>query len=405
VEGIQEYFMVVAQPKDQDDFCVSLRLDTSHLTKSPIMDFERKIQQTDSALANATLPTKQDTYVERKVRWHVSYGPFGTDDIYYKHYTKTVVSNEVYQAPEGYSIESYDNLINSSTGNAFSTVTTSPDRKTLTIQAKAISSIWFQDEGAGACIDNCPPDTLDESPARAERRLKVNLISDAPIKQVGEEEVLMITTRGLCCCSVQPERSTLDEFVVGLKPIPSELSIAKYLDKFNSTSIGRRVSKTDESFTEPDEQMKQQTFNDKPDTKYIIRLANELSNHIKSETIKSLNDPTVELKKYYETDFFAKQLEFRLAQYNKGRQLFNEGIEKDIPRDILPKLEEYFGKKAKEITHRDLLLLKEERLVSLTGLKSADIQKLKLNLMGVRLNPEKPKENSSKKKGNSSTKK
>jgi len=405
VEGIQEYFMVVAQPKDQDDFCVSLRLDTSHLTKSPIMDFDRKTQQTDPALANATLPTKQDTYVERKVRWHVSYGFLGTDDINYKHYTKTVVSNEVYQAPDGYKIESYHDLINSNIGNAFSTVTISPDRKSLTIQAKAISSIWFRDEGAGACVDNCPPDTLDESPARAERSLQVKLISDAPIKQVGEQEVLMITTRGLCCCSVQPARFIPVEYVVGIKPIPPDLSITKYLDKFNNTSIGRKVSKTDESFLEFDEKTKQQTYNDKPDTKYIIRMANELSNHIKTETIKSLNDPTVELKKYYDTDFFAKQLEFKLVQYNKGRQIFNEGIEKDIPGDILPKLEEYFGKKAKEITHGDLLSLREEKLVRLTGLKSAEILKLKLNLMGVRFNPEKPKENPPRKKGNTSAKK
>jgi hypothetical protein len=34
VDGIQEFFLIVAQLKEQADFCVSLRLDTSHLTKN-----------------------------------------------------------------------------------------------------------------------------------------------------------------------------------------------------------------------------------------------------------------------------------------------------------------------------------------------------------------------------------
>ncbi len=41
VDGIQEFYLVVAQPKGQSDFCVSLRLDTSHLVKKTIMDYER----------------------------------------------------------------------------------------------------------------------------------------------------------------------------------------------------------------------------------------------------------------------------------------------------------------------------------------------------------------------------
>mgnify|MGYP001798356826 FL=1 len=99
--------MVVAQPKDQDDFCVSLRLDTSHLTMSPIMDYERKVEYTDTALATASLPTNQDTMVERKVRWQVSYGIFGTDDIYYKNFVKKVIVDVVYADPVGFRIESY----------------------------------------------------------------------------------------------------------------------------------------------------------------------------------------------------------------------------------------------------------------------------------------------------------
>lgn len=415
VDGIQEFFMVVAQPKDHDDFCVSLRLDTSHLTKTPIMDYEKKIEYTDTALAIASLPTNQDTMVERKVRWQVSYGIFGTDDIYYKHFVKKVIVDIVYPVPVGFRIESSLDVVNSNQ-NGFSSVTPSPDGRSLTIHAEANSSVWFQDEGEGACIDNCPPDVLDQITGRVEKRLQVNLISLERTKKTGEEEALMITTRGLCCCDNTDVENAMDEFVVGVIRVPNDLSFSKYFRSLQS-SVKYRMSdfalkpadedKTDmkvSSKDNADKNMQNYTYN--PDPKFTIRLANELSDFIKTETIKSLNDPNVKLQKFVDTEFFAKQLEYKLIQFGNGRKILNESIVKDLPKEALPKLEKYFKKSAKEITRQDLLSLRNEGLTKITGLQADQIQKIKLGSLGVKFRPEKATDGSKgvKKEGSNSKK-
>lgn len=396
VEGIQEFFAVVAQPKEKNDFCVSLKLDTSHMTKTPIMDYERKVEYTETALANATLPTKQDTYVERKVRWHVDYGLW-TDDINYKHYVKKVTDDVDYPVPDGFRIESYS-LIVDNRENGTATINISPDGRTLTIHAEANSSIWFRDEGPGACIDNCPPKTLDEKTGRVEIKLQVNLISTERTKQIDEEESLMITTRGLCCCPgdmVVP----MDEYLVGIKAIPKYLKPGKSLIKsskaFNTFAVAKKgLEMTDESNTHEDGSYKEchekeKQLSGSESGKYTIRQANELSNYIKTETIRSLNDPNVKLQKFVDTDFFARQLEFKLIQFENGRELLNESVVKEIPNKLIPKFEKYFKKGIKEITRRDLLTLRTEKLTKILGIKTEDVHRIKLIALGVEFKPDK----------------
>jgi len=416
VDGIQEFFLVVAQPKDQDDFCVSLRLDTSHLAKTPIMDYDRITRTSGVVSASAPVPKwsegevlamgyqpgpKVDLYEACFIKcWDVPYIPWRIEKS----------SSETIDAPDGYIIENYTNIRNDvSHGSSDVFISANDTAATITVKAKGL---LYSEAGDVVCA-NCP-DWVDGYYGSATRQISLNLRSKTKIKQTGEEEVLLITTRGLCCCSNQIDRIHLDELVVGIKPIPADLSISKYLDKFiSSKSSSLQIKKSGEEHHEHiggtckecEDKIKQDFTTDNPDAKYTIRLANELSNFIKTETIKSLNDPTVVLKKYYETDFFAKQLELKLVQFNKGKQLLNEGVEKNIPKEILPKLEKYFGKKSKEITHRDLLSLQAESLAKLTGVKLEEIQLLKMTLMGVKFNPEKQKENPPKKKGNTSTKK
>jgi len=392
VEGIQEFFAIIAQPKEQQDFCVSLRLDTSHMTKTPIMDYERKVEYSDTALANATLPTKQDTYVERKVRWHVDYGLF-TDDIYYKHYVKTVTDDVVYPVPDGFNIESYSAIVDNRE-NGFATINLSPDGRTITIHAEANSSIWFRDEGPGGCVDNCPPKTLDEKTGRVEIKLQVNLISTERTKQIDEEESLMITTRGLCCCPgdiVVP----MDEYVVGIKTIPKYLrpveSLIKSLKTFNAFSVSQKTPEmTKENHIIEDESSKESLEKEKQFArKYTIRQANELNNYIKIETIKSFNDPNVKLQKFLDTDFFARQLAFKLIQFENGRELLNESVVKEIPNNVLQKLEKYFKKDSKEITRRDMLSMRTEELTKILGMKTEDVHRIKLLSLGVKFHGDK----------------
>ena len=190
------------------------------------------------------------------------------------------------------------------------------------------------------CVD-CP-DEIQKWAGHARRQLQVNLVSVTPTKQIGEQEVLMITTRGLCCCSSELEIKPMDEYVVVIKNVPNELSISKnfsnrpaFLNRMiaeNSTSVKNDVQKDNEG-TEQNKNLYQQDT----DPKYTIRLANELSNYIKTESIKSLNDPTVKLQKYFNTDFFVKQLELKMIQIRKGRELLNEPAAKFLPKEALSK--------------------------------------------------------------------
>ncbi|MBP6238446.1 MAG: hypothetical protein KA536_20005 [Saprospiraceae bacterium] len=396
VDGIQEFFLVVAQPKGQDDFCISLRLDTSHLTKTPIMEFERKSAFTDLAIAIADLPTSNDTMESRQVRCVVDY-LFGGDDIYYKHFLKKVTNSVIYSAPDGFEIQGFNNSVFTNQ-NGNSNVTLSPDRKLLTVFVEANSSVWLQDEGDGIFAD-CP-DELDQITGRVERRLQVNLISTTPNKQVGEQESLMITTRGVCCCASEQEHKSMDEYVVSVKPIPYGMMtylnpIKNLLDNNSKSDSYLNTRKSDSQEFDQlgtcKECENKILATQKPDAKYTIRQANELSGWIRTETIKSLNDPTVKLQKFEDTDFFAKQLEYKIVQSKKGRAFLSKSIVKDISKDVHPKLEKHFGKKCKEITRRDMLSLRGELLAKVTGMSKADTRKLKLNFLGVRFNAEKPK--------------
>ena len=214
--------MVVAQLKDQNDFCVSLRLDTSHLTKTPIMDYERKVDQSEMASANAPIATESDTMAEKK-KWGqaCTWNPFSGEecwDMYYQCYTTSAVDDKVYQVPSGFVIEGVTDLVNDSSHGS-STVTITPEGSSLSIHAQAKGHNCFED--TFGCVD-CP-DTWDSYAGHARRQVQINLVSTEPTKQVGEKEELMITTRGLCCCDFVLQARPMDEYVVSVKPVAPAL--------------------------------------------------------------------------------------------------------------------------------------------------------------------------------------
>jgi len=436
VEGIQEFFMVVAQPKDQEDFCVSLRLDTSHLTTVPIMDYTYINDTTDIASITASIPTKNDTKAEIITRdacvnsvaagaiaGAVIAGPIGAivgsvvggvnqvangdvcNEVRYQCYINEKIANVLYQAPQGYMIEEYSDLINDVSSGS-TDIVLAPNQTSLSINVKARGKNCFYESGICA---NCD-DEINKRTGYSRRQLVVRLRSLERTTKIGDNEFVMITTRGLCCCSDKVEKINVDEYIVEFKAIPSQLSILNYLNAFqnnikyfNQNSNDKNIQHSNRKCKECENET-QNTFSpDKPDARYTIRLANELSNFIKTEAFKSLNDPTIELKKYYETDFFAKQLEKRLLPYNFGKQALYEGVEKDLPKDILPDLNKYFGKKLEEITHKDLLSLQGKSLAKLTGLKLEEVHFLKMRLMGIKFNPEEKNETPPKKKGDSAS--
>ncbi len=269
--------------------------------------------------------------------------------------------NETINAPAGFIIEDFEEVHFAQVGDATSSLSIANDRRSVTINAEA---------KGGYCVEISPnrDHIFNEEFSWILTGVRASCRSIEPTVQIGEKEVLLITTRGLCCCSSNDNKAKSDEFVVEFKSIPENLSLKRYMDV-------QTPNLSDKAIPEAFNQLGMQ---------YTASLANELSDFIKAETIKSLNNPSQELKKYYETDFFFKQFENKLSQTPFGKNNLKESISKDVSKEVIPKLEKHFGRKHKEISRRELLKIQGNKLSKLIGEKPEDIQKLKLELLGVK---------------------
>ena len=303
VDGIQEFFLVVAQPKDQGEFCVSLRLDTSHLTTTPIMDFDRKSEATSIASASAPVATDHDIPAENIVGARACF--IDCWDVHYQCYRTEAHDNVTYQAPAGYRIESYNNLINEASHGSSQVVIT-PNRQTLNINVEANGHNCY--EGSELCV-NCP-DNIQQWAGSARRQVQVNIVSMTPTKKVGEQEALMITTRGLCCCADGPLDGLLER-LVGIKEIPRQLLPEAARHYAASSAISSDVAVPLSPHGEGDgpcvECAGKLAAASAGEPSYSIRQANALSDYIRVETLRNLNDPYAKPQRFVDTDFFAKQ--------------------------------------------------------------------------------------------------
>lgn len=382
VEGMQEFFLVVAQPKAQKDFCVSLRLDTSHLTKTPIMDFDRKSVPTSIASANALVASDHDIPAENIVGARACFG--GCWDVHYQCFRTEANDSVTYAAPPGYQIEGYNDLINEATHGNTSVVIT-PNRQTLNINVEAHGHICY--EGSEVCVD-CP-DTIQEWAGHARRQVQVNVISTTPTKQVGEEEVLMITTRGLCCCASEDVRAHIDERVTGIKSIPAELrpaaTHAYATTRTQAALASSGQSHDDKRCLECDDKLAATGVGQAASAGYTIRQANALSDYIRVEALRSLNDPYAKEQRFVDTDFFAKQLENYVVQTRRGRELLSRRAMEALPEQAVARLAKYLRRKPETLSFRDVWAMRNDDLATVTGMADEDIQRARLGSLGVAL--------------------
>lgn len=385
VEGIQEFFLIVAQLKDQEDFCVGVRLDTSHLTKIPIMDYDRKSEATSIAAANAPVASDHDIPAENIVGARACF-IFDCWDVHYQCYRTEANDTVTYSAPAGYRIEGYNNLINEASHGSTSVVIT-PNNQTLNINAHAQGHKCY--EGDEVCVD-CP-DTIQAWAGSARRQVQVNLVSTTPTKQVGEEEVLMITTRGLCCCASQFERFDPKEYVVGIKAVPRGLLPARKARTHvaSATVTMTHAGQATYSASQGDDDCEDcggTTGHERGDDQpgYTIRQANELSDYIRTESIRTMNDPLSTPKSFLETDLFIKQLENKVVQSRRGKRLLETPAEQHLPREAVARLAKHFGfGNDRPVTLQDVWTMRGSDLAAVTNLDPRTLQRARLTALGV----------------------
>jgi len=400
VEGIQEFFLVVAQPKDQEDFCVSVRMDTAHLMETDILDYDRKTDISDLASAVARTPTRNDIPDGTTTReacfiacWDVTYNCYRTHD----------VDDQVYTAPSGYIIESYNTIV-SEASHGSTSASIAPGNKTLTVHAEANGHICF--EGSGVCVD-CP-DEIEKWSGYARRQVQVNLRSEEPIVPVGKQQQLIITTRGLCCCPKEPI-SIPDVLVTGVYEIPDylggrfyfeasqldktarekvrTLAEARYLTAGIRSSQATGKEKALEESESSTEQPEADSSNGYYERKMSIRQANSMSDFIHDQMIKSFRDPRpgYEPKHFFETDMFFKQLQTNARRTRLGRSLLADKASKKVPESILREVGKQLGKKPDEVKAYDILRFRSHELTKFARIKPSEIAQIKMKLLGIRL--------------------
>jgi len=448
VEGIQEFILVVGQPKDQEDFCVSVRLDTSHIIEQDILEYDWKTDVTDLASATARIPTSNDQPAgTRKLR--ACLPPFGPCwDVNYKCYKTRSEDDVIYQAPDGYIIDSYTDLVNSSEHGSTS-VRIDPSRKTLTVHAEAEGHICFED--SGVCLD-CP-DEIEKTSGYARRQVQVRLRSEERIRKVGTQLQLVVTTRGLCCCDTGPNQSYKPaDKVIGVFDIPAPWgglrvdtpvwnpNTAAYVPELQNVrenqvpnvemrrlhqgallsagqavgpavgqAAGYAVGQTavpisgniaDVSMAVGDcgcggkrngqagrvpVQAQTAQLAQQPQG-MLIRQANDMIEFIRDCMIRAFTSTAPSQgKSFIETDLFARQLSSYVVRTRAGRTELGRPVVGRLDEKIAEALSKHLNKSPKEVTVSDVLDMRNEDLAKIAGIELRDVARLKMSLLGVGL--------------------
>lgn len=426
VEGIQEFFLVVAQPKGQDEeLCFSVRLDTSHLAETDILEYDRRTDVSDIATATARVATDNDTPDGTTTRracflwecWDITYTCYLTRD----------VDDQVYTAPDGYIIESYNNLVNESSSGSTS-VSIAPGNKTLTVHAEANGHICY--ETSGICLD-CD-DEIEKWAGSARRQVQVNLRSEDPIVKVGTRQQLLITTRGLCCCPEDGVASVWEPKVIAVLDVPeiyggtyyyphrdpsggisgsvdvtfggsSSVAVAPQPDGSPTVTAASQpagspsLAAGPQSAGSPNLQPTyvygsvqpalQMTSDGYYERRITIRQANAVTDFVRDRMITSPHDPRpgFEPKRFVETDFFARQIEAHVSRSRLGRRKISEKAAERVNNWVVRAVGENINKKPEDVTVRDVLRTRNHEFLRLIDMKAEEIARIKMDLLGVKI--------------------
>jgi hypothetical protein len=220
IDGMQEVFFIVSQPKDQGDPCIGIRIDTAHLTLEDIFDYDRGVQPQEIPINLDVPPPEKDAPDKLAAEGG---GEF------YDCYDLKRSDVQTATAPVGYLIESVDVLKNDAKNSDGGHYEISPDSRSITVQGETFGHRCFRNGAGNAANDaalaaagaavggflgaavgfgigvfggNAPgfPDTKSDSPGFLHYLVRINFRSMERTKKVGEQWVLKVTSRGLCCC-------------------------------------------------------------------------------------------------------------------------------------------------------------------------------------------------------------
>lgn len=400
IDGIQEFFLIVAVPKKEQDFCVSVRLDTAHLAEKEKMNYATR-NDTMSLSASASPPEQNDPAAVFDGQETIGVwfgGKIG--DRYYDCYAKRAEQTETYIAATHYADYKIDTgptppgpgpytVTSSFSSHGNYSVDVSPDGETLTAKVWAVSRKCFN-VGGTVCAD-CPP-TMSARSANSSLDLIVHLKSREPIIPAGKEKFLLVTTRGLCCCDKPQPRSGI------LEAVPLDVVITRKGDQYGlvSDSVKRWIGAAQSASHATargelfNQAVPEASSPSNADTgELTVKEANALGKLISRQLRSvSMSETKQEPTAYVLHDFFAERLEKRLRRYGTARRRLNTTVEAEqLPGDARA-LTKYFNRE--NVTRRDVASLSASELARVLKTDPQQVARVRLEALGVRLEPVAP---------------
>ncbi len=197
LEGVQEFFFVVARPRSEKEFCIEAYMETAHIASEPIKAYE---QSTGSLTLHVQAPCRDTS------------GSFGDDSN-----TTTAEKSETYTPPAGWEVDLDRDggyRIESASGTRIEEATvTEADRDHVTIYGRVTTR--FEDR-TWPQSNVCHYGVLDMVVTIYIRKKEPNV--------TGYTQTLWLTGRGLCCCPPDVAVLAPGEFLTAERPIADWLT-------------------------------------------------------------------------------------------------------------------------------------------------------------------------------------
>jgi hypothetical protein len=234
LDGVQEFFFAVSVPAEAEEVCVSAALDTAHVLQRFDHDHDLKDAIATCGPITAELPARDaeegttqagDDVIETSSRlvWHEAFPDESfVKGHYYRCITRTV-TREVRWTPSGNNYDGYElapdfgvsgvELIPSGSRGVYS-ATAAGDEHAVILRCTATSSVCYHERTIkkpkpkgtkGYVVLANPPASINAVHGTAAVRARVFLRSlERTVPREQPITNLMITSRGVCCCSARP---------------------------------------------------------------------------------------------------------------------------------------------------------------------------------------------------------
>jgi hypothetical protein len=248
IDGIQEFFLVVNQSADQGVPCLTVRLDTSHWTRVPSMDVERRDVTFPPEPFSVSARAPESSTTPDVIA--IGVAPGTTSPASAPTHMRSASSQVTYPAPAGFRIENYEDVTSrlqlQNAPRTTSRVELSEDRHYVTIFGTAVGTARFLTApiripgGRGVPV-RTGVQRYDAVDGSVQRQLTLHLVSEGPRLQLGDDARLIVTTRQLCCCPQHPK--ALPEHIIAFAKGAGQ-SFREISNSDGSKTVHRDVGQT-----------------------------------------------------------------------------------------------------------------------------------------------------------------